>query len=476
MVSDVTQHRPASLALRLTVSIGIAITLVFLALGWVIQNSIEQHFIQQDVEELEVVAHSVEEALTGPSDAADAGSSRDIAQRLAGAVNGHHGMYYLVTDGSGRTLFATPGPKMAHLAQTQSDTSGVDANKLHVWQEQDQSYRGAVVRLHAAQSTTPLYTIVVATATGFHEHFLVSFRRTVWLAMTAAGLFAIGATWLAVRRGHAPLREMSQRIRGISADRLHLRMNSKQVPIELSGLASSFNAMLEHIEHDFKRLSHFSADIAHELRTPVTNLTTQTQVLLSQTRSADEYREVLYSNLEEYERMAKMVGDMLYLAQTDNQLIKPERVPVDIAAELDALFEYFEPLSEERHIKLTRRGMISPVQGDRLMLRRTLSNLLSNAIRHTSSGQAVTVSLHQDQQEVVITVSNPGDTVKAEHLPHLFDRFYRADPSRQRHGDGAGLGLAIVKSIVEAHGGEISVRSNEGDTAFEIKLPRASTQ
>jgi two-component system heavy metal sensor histidine kinase CusS len=236
-------------------------------------------------------------------------------------------------------------------------------------------------------------------------------------------------------------------------------------------LAGSFNAMLEHIEQDFRRLSNFSADIAHELRTPVTNLTTQTQVLLSQSRGADAYREVLYSNLEEYERMAKMISDMLYLAQTDNQLIKPDLAEVDMASELDALFEYFEPWAEERHVQLKRVGQIPPLRGDRLMLRRTMSNLLSNAIRHTTSGQAVTVSLRQDQQSSVITVSNPGDTIAAEHLPHLFDRFYRADPSRQRNGDGAGLGLAIVKAIVEAHGGEIVARSSHGNTAFEMRLP-----
>lgn len=468
MMSDVVQRRPASLALRLTVSIGIAITLVFWALGWIIQNSIEQHFMQQDVEELEVVAHSVERVLTSMPDAAP---EQDIARRLAGAVSGHHGMYYLVADGTGRTLFATPGPKMEALAQTQPAASGVDADKLHVWQEQDQSYRGTVVRTDAEQGATQPYTIVVATATGFHDHFLVSFRRTVWAAMAAAGLFAIAATWLAVYRGHAPLRDMSDRIRGISADQLHLRLDPKKVPIELSGLAASFNDMLEHIEQDFRRLSNFSADIAHELRTPVTNLTTQTQVLLSQARGADAYREVLYSNLEEYERMAKMISDMLYLAQTDNQLIKPDLVDVDMAAELDALFEYFEPWAEERHIQLKRTGQMPRVRGDRLMIRRALSNLLSNAIRHTNGEQAVTVSLRQDQQSVVITVSNPGDTIAPEHLPHLFDRFYRVDPSRQRNGDGAGLGLAIVKSIAEAHGGEIAVRSSNGNTAFEFRLP-----
>ena len=141
----------------------------------------------------------------------------------------------------------------------------------------------------------------------------------------------------------------------------------------------------------------------------------------------------------------------------------------------DAMFEYFEPWAEERHVQLNRSGQMPQVRGDRLMLRRAFSNLLSNAIRHTTSEQAVTVSLRQEQKSAVITVTNPGDTVAPEHLPHLFDRFYRVDPSRQRNGDGAGLGLAIVKSIIETHGGEIAVHSTNGLTAFEIRLPREMT-
>jgi two-component system heavy metal sensor histidine kinase CusS len=179
---------------------------------------------------------------------------------------------------------------------------------------------------------------------------------------------------------------------------------------------------------------------------------------------------VLYSNLEEYERMAKMIGDMLYLAQTDHQLIKPTLADVDLASEVQALFEYFDPLADERQVRLEHRGHARIVRGDRLMLRRALSNLLSNAIRHTSPGQAVTVTMQDLEETVLVTVANPCEDIAPEHLPHLFDRFYRVDPSRQRHGDGAGLGLAIVKSVVEAHGGEIAVSSNNGVTAFQIRL------
>ncbi len=468
----VETRRPVSLALRLTAFIGISVTLIFLGLGWLIERAIQQHFAQQDMEELEVVSASIQHVLhTTPLES----THLTVAEHLAGAVQGHHGMYYLVADDQGRTLYATPGPNLQLAVQTQPVVVALSEHTLSVWHDGAETYRGAVLHLPGADPAKPTYTVVVATAMGFHDHFMTHFHHTLWGGTSVAVLLAILVTWLAVHRGHAPLREVSARIRGISANQLHVRLDPHAVPIELAELATAFNTMLERVEQDFHRLSHFSADIAHELRTPVTNLITQTQVLLTKARSLDEYKEVLYSNLEEYERMAKMVGDMLYLAQTDNQLIKPEHTLVDLQAEVQALFDYFEPLADERHIRLTLSGERAVVQGDRLMLRRALSNLLSNAIRHTSAQQRITVALLDDGDEGVrVRVMNPGETIAPEHLPHLFDRFYRADPSRQRHGDGAGLGLAIVKSIVEAHGGQITVQSEGGQTCFELNLPRTA--
>jgi two-component system heavy metal sensor histidine kinase CusS len=193
-------------------------------------------------------------------------------------------------------------------------------------------------------------------------------------------------------------------------------------------------------------------------------------VALSSARDNNEYKEVLYSSLEEYERMAQMVGDMLYLAQAENGLLTPGRESVDLGDETHGLFDYFEAWAEERGVSLAQTGSAT-VPGDRLMLRRALSNLLSNAIRHTPPGQTVRVSLAMHGDKAVVAVENPGPEIPAEHLPRLFDRFYRVDPSRQRKGDGAGLGLAIVKSIIDAHGGSIKVASANQATRFQLTLP-----
>jgi two-component system heavy metal sensor histidine kinase CusS len=290
------------------------------------------------------------------------------------------------------------------------------------------------------------------------------------IAIVLAALTMAALGWIVTRWGLSPLRQVTNTVAGISAEHLGARLPASALPAELLPLAAAFNAMLARLDDSFRRLSEFSTDIAHELRTPISNLMTQTQVVLSSARDSNEYKEVLYSSLEEYERMAQMVGDMLYLAQADNGLLKPGQESVDLANETNGLFDYFEAWAEERGVSLTLTGSVS-VPGDRLMLRRALSNLISNAIRHTPHGEAVRVSLARHGDKAIVAVENPGPEIPAAHLPRLFDRFYRIDPSRQRKGDGAGLGLAIVKSIVDAHGGSIQVASTRQTTRFQFTLP-----
>ena len=457
-------RRPSSLTLRITVMMGVVTSLIFLSFGWFIEHSLAQHFTEQDADELRVVSQAIQQSLT----AEPASSNAHLSHRLANTVSGHHGVYFYVADINGQTLHASTGPDLVKIANTVAPVTQIDINSLHVWQEQNNTYRGAVVRIDINNT---LYIAVVAITMDFHVHYLQVFQRSLWLTTLAACVISILAAWFAVHQGHAPLRQISQRIDGIRSDQLHMRLVTEEVPHELLALAHAFNDMLGRIEDGFERLSNFSADIAHELRTPITNLTTQTQVALTRARSVEEYREILYSNLEEYERMAKMISDMLFLAQTDNKLLKPALDTINIDDEIHALFEYFEAWSEERGVILQHQGCAAVLEGDRLMLRRALSNLLSNAIRHTARGLVVTLSSVIQHDKILITVSNPGADIPAAHITKLFDRFYRIDASRQRKEDGAGLGLAIVKSIVDAHAGWISVNSSNQLTQFQISLP-----
>ena len=341
----------------------------------------------------------------------------------------------------------------------------------HRWDDADLSYRVLIQVMDEDQTTGRQYTITVAVPIDFHLQFLDAFRRTLWLTIVASIAIMSLMGWVAARRGHAPLHQIVDRIRQISANQLDNRLSPETMPSELTDLAVSFNDMLQRVDDAFQRLSDFSSDIAHELRTPVTNMMTQAHVALTRSRSIEEYREILYSNVEEYERMAQMIGDMLFMAKADHGLQQNEITDVELATEVRDLFDYYDGWSEERGVALTLEGEAS-VMGDRGMLRRALGNLLSNAIRHTPRGKTVHVTLCTSPgREICITIENPGTEIPTEHLPRVFDRFHRVDPSRQQDGDGAGLGLAIVKSIVDAHRGEIQVTSTEGSTRFQISLP-----
>ncbi|HUH59988.1 MAG TPA: heavy metal sensor histidine kinase [Candidimonas sp.] len=464
---------PASLAVRLTVTIGSVITAVLLAFGWIVERAIDNHFVQQDVDELNAVVQALKHTLaTLPTNIMPG----ELSQRFADTVPGHHNAQYSVSTDAGVQIFASPGSALAEFARTVRPVEKISSDTVRLWKDHGATLRGTVLRLaHDGLPGSGMLTIAVATDIDFHLHFLEKFRDYLRLIIVAACLIAILATWILVHQGHAPIRRISREMRKIGSDQLHIRLEPAAVPAELRELAASFNGMLERLENVFRRLSDFSGDIAHELRTPITNLKTQTEVALSQTRSVEQYREVLYSNLEEYERMAKMLGDMLFLAQADNKLLKPELVEIDLLAELRVLFDYFGAWAEEREVGLEVVGHHASMLGDRLMMRRALSNLLSNAIRHTPAQAVVTATLEVETSNIRIRIRNPGPPIPPEHVAHIFERFYRPDASRQRSGDGAGLGLAIVKSIVEAHGGKISANSTETATTFEILAPMTPT-
>lgn len=460
-------RRPPSLALRVTLLFGIAAAIVFPVFGWIIDRSIQSHFSMEDSNELKAIAQSVKKALSAVRSEDDL---RVIERRFSDILIGHHSASLYIAAHDGRTIYASSNPDLSIIANT-AIAGNTGGSSTREWRDGDNHYRVLIQRMdNDGAAYSPSYTVAVAVAIDYHLHFLNEFRHTLWLVIASGVAVMSLMGWIAVRQGHAPLRRIVAQIRQTSANDLNARLPPETVPRELTDLVVSFNELLERMEEAFIRLSNFSADIAHELRTPVTNLMTQTQVALSRTRSLDGYREILYSSIEEYERMAQMIGDMLFLAQADNGLYTLNATVVDLDKEVRSLFEYYEVWADERHVTLALEGAAT-VSGDRLMLRRALSNLLSNAIRHTPASQTVRVKLESSHHdEISIVIENPGTPIPPEHLPRLFDRFYRIDPSRQRGGEGAGLGLAIVKSIVDVHGGRIEVKSTDDCTMFRITL------
>ncbi len=459
--------RPLSLTLRLTLLFGTAITIGLLVFGWVVERSIEHHFKAQDIGELKVVTRAVEHAIA--TTAAETGLA-GISQRFDDILVGHHNASLYITDARGRPVYVSRGADLAKLPPPpEKDLSQGVVQQWHDGQHSYRVYRRLVFPL--VETPSEQFLISVAVNTDFHILFLQRFHRSLWATVAIAIAVMAVMGWIAVRQGHKPLHRVVEQISRISASELNTRIDPDTVPVEIRELALSFNELLQRLEEAFNRLSNFTADIAHELRTPVSNLMTQTQVALSQARSEEEYREILYSNMEEYERMAQMIGDMLFLAKADNGQGLAHIEEIDLAKEVKKLFDFYEAWAEEQQVGLVLEGS-ARVEGDRTMLQRVMSNLLSNAIRHTPARQQVTVRLRPGGEEVEIAVKNPGEPLAAEHLDHIFDRFYRVDPSRQRGSEGAGLGLAIAQSIVQAHGGKLRAASDANSTRFTATLPR----
>ena len=477
------KRRPFSLKFRLTFFISLAAIITFAAFAEIMLRSVQTHFAEQDVMNLQQINSALSGILQTSGE-----SEQQKAEKINIALASYHHVSVLLLNSQHRVVYSSAdGPVLMPVLSSANFRKQLGSGEVFLWPD----HQGDTTTMHtggemeptiyriiassieaATDDTSGPHTLLIALSIDFHLHYLDALKHKLLMIAATMSLFIIFIVLFSVHKGHQPLRNVSMRIKSITSENLDVRLEPDRVPIELEQLVISFNHMIARIEDVFTRQANFSADIAHEIRTPITNLATQTEIALSQQRTAKELEDVLYSNLEEYNRMAKMVSDMLFLAQADNNQLIPESIPLDLQAETLKVFEFFEAWAEERGVGLKLDNHSGFVEGDPLMLRRVINNLLSNAIRYTPSGGSVTVHLCERDEWVELSVENPGVPIPPEHLPRLFDRFYRVDPSRQPKGEGSGIGLAIVKSIVAVHHGKISVESDTLSTRFSISLPR----
>ncbi|RUQ46536.1 HAMP domain-containing protein, partial [Corynebacterium pseudodiphtheriticum] len=285
-------------------------------------------------------------------------------------------------------------------------------------------------------------------------------------------LIGMGAWWL-VQRGLAPLKQFSHVAAQVTTQDLTHRLSIDNLPKELGELAQGFNVMLNRLDAGVQQLSQFSDDLAHELRAPLTNLMGKAQLTLSRQRPPEEYKAVLESSTEELERLGRIVNDMLFLAQVSHPAARASFTAVPLAAEAHRVMELFALSAEDKQLTLTLSGD-AQVLGDRLMIQRALSNLLSNAIRHSPAGSHISLLVETYGNQVSVSVSNPGPGIEAQHLPHLFERFYRVDSSRNSNTGGTGLGLAIVKHVLLRHRARLEISSVLGHgSTFTCHFPPA---
>jgi len=449
--------RRLSLGSRLALLFAACTAAVSLTAGVLFSRASESHFIELDQQLLNSRLSLLRQMLDGVHDPASLAPRLPALQTelshqadLAVRIRGSDGQVWF--DSQAGLPESPQVPGLSTLHSTSSD------------------YRSLCVNLDDGHPQSAQLTLFLDIT--HHQHFLQRMQQLIWLTVGLSALAtALLGAW-AARSGLRPLRQMGEVASQVSARSLTTRLPEGQMPVELAELAQTVNAMLERLDDAFQRLSAFSADIAHELRTPLSNLLTHTQVTLTRPRDLDEYREALHSNLEELQWMAQLVNDMLYLAKADHGLLMPSRQHLVLEDEADALLEYYGPLAEEAGVLLRREGQAS-LDGDRNMLRRALSNLLDNALRFTPAGGEIRVSIERPEGRVRLQVANSGAPIDAALLPKLFDRFYRADPARREgSSEHAGLGLAITRSIVQAHGGSITAESSGGWTRFVIDLPR----
>ena len=301
------------------------------------------------------------------------------------------------------------------------------------------------------------------------REFMVGFAWLLGALVFTGVALAASLARAVTRRGLRPLAEMAAAAARIHAAQLHERLAPAGWPDELCALATAFDAMLSRLDESFTRLSQFSADLAHELRTPLFNLRGEAEIALTQARTPEAYRDVLASSLEELDRLSRMIESLLFVARAEQPQPRIARQSLDARTEAEVVRDFHEAAAEEQGVRLIVEGTAC-VDAEPAMLRRTLTNLVTNALAHTPRGGTVTVRVAEESGEAIFTVSDTGPGIAPEHLPRIFDRFYRADPAR---GGGAGLGLAIAKSIAELHGGTLTAASGPGAT-FTLMLPRAA--
>ena len=360
-----------------------------------------------------------------------------------------------------------------------------------VMQKSNVSPNVPFVNLYDGWNSLPVRTVrsrgwqrEVIHCNSFGNHVLVghsiqydaaSQRGTGWI-LAACGwavltLGVVGGGWLSGRTLR-PITTMGATAKNISAENLSQRLDLAETDSELGQLAHVLNQTFDRLQSAFEQQMRFTADASHELRTPLAVILSQSELTLSKPRSIDEYQQALETCLRASRRMRSLIDSLLLLARFDAGHAGLQRQSLDLSDVTNESVELLRPLADERKISLHSEVTPLSVLGDRERLGQVVTNLLANAIRYNQEGGRVDVRVDQVNGHAMVSVSDNGIGIPTNELPHIFDRFYRVDKARTRAEGGCGLGLAICQSVVEAHGGQITARSEpDHGTTLEVRLP-----
>jgi two-component system, OmpR family, heavy metal sensor histidine kinase CusS len=463
-----------SLAARLTAWYGISafvlLTVAAAFLYWTLVSNLDR----EDDEFLTDKIHLLQTHFRG-----QAADERLIRQEVEWepAARRYVVVYLRILDGAGQTLMETPGmgeilPADSFPAASVSQRTMESGTEIHL--PFGSSFRVLAARLAVIEPAPGGAAMVqVALDRTREEELLAGYRRSLWLALGAALLICLAAGHQIARRGLRPVAAITAAAERIRSTTLQERIDTSHLPAELFRLAKKFNEMLDRLQQSFDRLAQFSADIAHELRTPINNLRGEAEIALAQPRSTEDYREVLSSGLEECLKLSRLIDNLLFLARAEHPHAQVAREKLLVGQELAKLRDYYEAPAAEAGIQIMTQapdGIAAWL--DRSLFQRALGNLIANALDHTPPGGSVSLSAVHENGTLRVSVSDTGSGIAADHLPHVFDRFYRADPARSTASGRVGLGLAIVQSIAHLHGGSAEIASQVGKgTRVTLVLP-----
>jgi heavy metal sensor kinase len=374
-----------------------------------------------------------------------------------------------VADSVGKVIFLSPGAEFLATAVKDTGPSSPYLTRIN-----GESFRILHDTINVGGAS---YDVLVATAMDDFERAVDRFELALSFAVPVfLVIAALGGYWLSLR-ALAPVDEITLAARNIGAQDLGKRLTVRKTGDELERLADTLNGMLSRLEAAFQRITKFTADASHELRTPVAVMRTSAEIALRKSRSEDEYREALAQILHESERLSQLIEQLLILARSDAGSAVVPMVRTNLTEPLEHACQQASLLAGQKRLAFSQRVPEKPlwVQGDPASLERLFLVLLDNAVKYTPDGGRVEVHLNSEDGFAVAAIRDTGIGVSSEDLPHIFERFYRADRARTRDSGGSGLGLAIGTWIAQVHGGEIRVQSElSRGSRFEVRLPLAS--
>lgn len=379
------------------------------------------------------------------------------------------GTYLRVLDGRGAIIAESGGPIAKHIPGTPGRLRPGTADSGFDWTAEDgNTYRIMSSNLALASN----FTVYAAMDLSDDKKLLADFWRSLSIVGLLVVAIAVAMGYGIARKGLLPVSKLAAIVDQLDVHRLDRRVNEELWPEELQSLAGKFDSLLSRLETSFARLSQFSADIAHELRTPLHILRGEAELTLTHRGSADAYRACIESAMEEYERLSRMVDGLLFLARSEQPNAHLAIQSLDLANELTAVCNYYQAMADEQGVALIVEAA-GHVRADTDLLRRALANLVGNALSNTPSGGQVILSTSSKEDGTVeIDVRDTGCGIAPENFPRIFDRFYRVDAARQRNGQHVGLGLPIVRSIMQVHRGAVSLQSKPGrGTTVTLSFP-----